>query len=138
MVAMVHARRIRIERGDCDPKGIVFYPRYFAIFETCTAQLFERALGMTQSEIRQIYQLAGLPLVTTRGRFVRSATVGDELLVESTVAAVGYASVDVRHRILKLGELAVEGFETRGWMASDAEGCGNAVPIPEAVRAKLA
>ena len=24
-------RTVRIEWGDCDPAGIVFYPRYFAI-----------------------------------------------------------------------------------------------------------
>ena len=31
---------VRIEWGDCDPAGIVFYPRYFAMFETCTTALF--------------------------------------------------------------------------------------------------
>ena len=28
-----NARTVRIEWGDCDPAGIVFYPRYFAMFD---------------------------------------------------------------------------------------------------------
>lgn len=30
----VNRRRVTIEWGDCDPAGIVFYPRYFAMFST--------------------------------------------------------------------------------------------------------
>ena len=31
-----NARTVRIEWGDCDPAGIVFYPRYFAMFDHST------------------------------------------------------------------------------------------------------
>ncbi len=31
-----NTRTLRIEWGDCDPAGIVFYPRYFAMFDTST------------------------------------------------------------------------------------------------------
>ncbi len=34
MLKNVH--RIRVEWGDCDPAGIVFYPRYFEWFDRCT------------------------------------------------------------------------------------------------------
>ena len=37
---------VEVMFGDCDPAGIVFYPRYFAIFDTSTTTLFEKALGM--------------------------------------------------------------------------------------------
>ena len=45
---LVNTRRLAIEWGDCDPAGIVFYPRYFAMFDASTAALFQRALGMTK------------------------------------------------------------------------------------------
>ena len=46
-----HRRRSRIEWGDCDPAGIVFYPRYFAIFDASTALLFEHVLGLRKAEM---------------------------------------------------------------------------------------
>jgi hypothetical protein len=30
---LINRRTIRIEWGDCDPAGIVFYPRYFEWFD---------------------------------------------------------------------------------------------------------
>ena len=40
---LVNRRTVRIEWGDCDPAGIVFYPRYFAMFDASTSYLFEAA-----------------------------------------------------------------------------------------------
>ena len=45
-----NSRTVRIEWGDCDPAGIIFYPRYFEIFDTCTTALIECALGMNKFE----------------------------------------------------------------------------------------
>ena len=42
---LVNTRRVRIEWGDCDPAGIIFYPRYFEFFDASTSALIERALG---------------------------------------------------------------------------------------------
>ena len=52
-------RNIRIEWGDCDPAGIVFYPRYFAMFDTSTTTLVERALGMKKIEYLKAYKFPG-------------------------------------------------------------------------------
>ena len=43
-------KRNKIEWGDCDPFGIVFYPRYFEYFDACTNALFHRALGYPKVE----------------------------------------------------------------------------------------
>ena len=48
VTALRNTRKVRIEWGDCDPAGIVFYPRYFEMFDASTSALFERALGMTK------------------------------------------------------------------------------------------
>ena len=60
---LTNRRTIRIEWGDCDPAGIVFYPRYFEMFETCIATLFERATGMTKYEMLKAYEFSGYPVV---------------------------------------------------------------------------
>ena len=37
---LVSHKRLLVEWGDCDPAGIVFYPRYLAWFDDCTTALF--------------------------------------------------------------------------------------------------
>ena len=56
-----NTRTVRIEWGDCDPAGIIFYPRYFEIFDASTAMLFERALGMTKLRDVQEARVRRLP-----------------------------------------------------------------------------
>src|ERR671916_83670 len=83
---LVNTRRLVIEWGDCDPAGIVFYPRYFAMFDASTAALFARAFG---DEVR---------IETTVTEFRRASfDVRHRLLRDD-------------------GNLAVEGFETRVWV----------------------
>ena len=51
MTRFTNTRKVRIEWGDCDPAGIIFYPRYFDIFDASTALIFERALGVTKFQM---------------------------------------------------------------------------------------
>lgn len=136
----VHVRALAIEWGDCDPAGIVFYPRYFAFFDASTAALFSAALGMPKIAWRARYGIAGIPMVDTRARFLIPCAYGDEVVIESRVARFGRSSFDVLHRLLRAdGALAVEGFETRVWSAPDPENPGRlrAAPVPEEVKAAL-
>ena len=36
---LTNIRNVRIEWCDCDPAGIIFYPRYFEMFDTSTTCL---------------------------------------------------------------------------------------------------
>jgi 4-hydroxybenzoyl-CoA thioesterase len=119
MAMLTNSRTLQIEWGDCDPAGIVFYPRYFAMFDASTTMLFQRALGMTKYEFLKKYDSAGYPMVDTRARFVIPTRFGDDVVIETTVTEFRRSSFDVRHRLLKGGELAVEGSETRVWVARD-------------------
>ena len=58
---LVNKKKIRVEWGDCDPAGIVYYPRYFALFDNCTAALFEAA-GLPKQEMLKTYGIVGMPL----------------------------------------------------------------------------
>ena len=137
---LVNTRRLTIEWGDCDPAGIVFYPRYFAMFDASTAALFLRALGMTKREMRKHYDVVGFPMVDTRATFRVPCAFGDEVLIESVVSEFRRASFDVRHRLLREGgELAVEGFETRVWVGRhpDKPDGIKALPVPEDLVARF-
>src|SRR5579864_5352545 len=108
-----NTRTSRIEWGDCDPAGIIFYARYFDIFDISTTMLLERALGMSKIAYLKAYDFLGHPLVETRARFLKPTRFGDEVAVETAVTACGRASFKVEHRVMKDGALAAEGFETR-------------------------
>ena len=47
MTSFTNTRTVRIEWGDCDPAGIIFYPTYFKIFDNATAALFEAVRSKT-------------------------------------------------------------------------------------------
>jgi 4-hydroxybenzoyl-CoA thioesterase len=132
-------RMTRIEWCDCDPAGIIFYPRYFEIFDTSTTALFERALGMNKIAYLKAYDFAGHPVVETRARFRQPTRFGDDVAIETKVVECAGSSFKLEHRISKGGALAVEGFETRIWVKRDAANPRRVEPqpIPADVIARL-
>jgi 4-hydroxybenzoyl-CoA thioesterase len=132
-------RSTRIEWCDCDPAGIIFYPRYFEIFDTSTTVLIERALGMNKIEYLKAYAFAGHPVVETRARFRLPTRYGDEVEIETALVACGRSSFKLEHRLSKAGTLAAEGAETRVWVARQANDPKKlkARPIPPEVLARF-
>ncbi len=134
-MSFAHTRRHTVEWGDCDPAGIVFYPRYFAMFDWSTAELFAAAFGMTKRLWTAKFGIAGIPMVDTRARFHVPSTFGDVVDIESRVSRFGRSSFDVEHRMLKAGVLAVECWETRVWSVRHPDDPARikAAPIPAEV-----
>jgi 4-hydroxybenzoyl-CoA thioesterase len=128
---VTNTRKVRIEWGDCDPAGIVYFPRYFVFFDNCTVGLFEAA-GLRKAEMLKAYDIVGFPVVDVHARFMIPSRFGDDVSVETTIAEWGRSSFEVQHRLMKDGALAVEGFETRVWVGDDPERPGTlkARPIP--------
>ena len=138
MAALINRRALTIEWGQCDPAGIVFYPQFLVIFDTSTGLLFART-GLSPSEMRKAYGILGMPLVELGTRFLAPCRFDDEIIVESEVGEWGRSSFTVQHRIIKAGDLAVEGFEKRVWAAADPDHPGKikAQPIPRDIMASL-
>src|SRR5215470_6853545 len=120
---LTNTQNILIAWGDCDPAGIVFYPRYFAWFDAATAALFAAA-GLPIHRLFPDFGIAGMPMVDTRARFHEPLRFGAEARIESTIAEFRRSSFDVRHRLFSGDTLAVEGFETRVWTIWDPENPG--------------
>jgi len=137
VTTFTNSHKVRIEWGDCDPAGIIFYPHYFEIFDACTSALFERALGMSKLQLLKAFDFAGFPLARTRARFLKPTRFGDDVTVETTIK-FGRASFETEHRLSLDGELCVEGWETRVWVKRDGvTGRFVSEPVPDAVRAKF-
>ena len=96
---LTYTRNARIEWGDCDPAGIVFFPRYFAMFDSCTTALFSQALGLSKYQFTRKYAFAGYPMVETRARFLKPTKFGDDVVIETKITKFGRSSLDVQHRI---------------------------------------
>jgi 4-hydroxybenzoyl-CoA thioesterase len=133
MAYIVNRIRLTVEWGHCDPAGIVFNSRFFEYFDTGTWVLFEVGLGAKRSEIGAAYGIIGYPIVDARASFLVPVKFGETIEIASTVREFRRSSFDVEHRITSDGVLAVEGMETRVWVARGADDQLKARPIPAEV-----
>ena len=134
-----NSRTLRIEWGDCDAAGIVYFPRYVEYFDACTVHLFEAA-GFPKPEMLKRFGAAGYPMVDLQMKFVIPSTFGDDVVVESQITEFKRSSFNVHHRLLRGTELAVEGFETRVWTVHDPDRPGRlkSQAVPEEIKAAFA
>jgi 4-hydroxybenzoyl-CoA thioesterase len=78
--------------ADCDPAGIVFYPRYFEMFNGLVEDWFRSELGASFTEIvtRRGW---GLPTVHLEVDFVAPSRFDETLFATLTVNSLGTSSV---------------------------------------------
>ena len=131
---LTNRRLVRIEWGDCDPAGIIFYPRYFEFFDASTHALFERA-GCSLRDMQKTYGMLGYPLVDAHARFLLPCAYGEDVTIESRVSEFHRSSFQVQHRVFKGEALAAEGVEVRVWVVSSKTKPGQmeASPVPPEV-----
>jgi 4-hydroxybenzoyl-CoA thioesterase len=103
-----------VEWGDCDPAGIVYFPRYFEYFDACTNALFESA-GLPKPELLRTYGIMGIPLVEAQARYIAPSSFGDTVLVETRITEWRDSSFRVEHKLYRGEILAVEATEVRVW-----------------------
>jgi 4-hydroxybenzoyl-CoA thioesterase len=116
---LTNKRLIRVQWGDCDPAGIVFYPRYFEWFDACTILLFEKATGLTKIKMLEKFGGAGLALLEARAAFKVASHYGEDIEIETEITEFRRSSFFVQHKVTKAGVPALEGFETRLWTVRD-------------------
>jgi 4-hydroxybenzoyl-CoA thioesterase len=138
MSTFTNRQTVRIRWGDCDPAGIVFFPRYFEIFDAATAALFERALGVTKFAMLKDHEFAGWPMLHTQARFLKPTRFGDDVTIDSSIT-FGRTSFEVEHKLSLAGELCVECQEKRVWIVRDPADPDRikSHPVPDAVLAKF-
>lgn len=113
---LIHRKKIQIEWGDCDPGGIVYFPRYFEYCDACTNALFVSA-GLPKPKMLKAFHIAGIPIVEARGRFLLPSEYPDTIVVASSIPDWGRSSFTVNHKIYKGKELAAEVIEKRVWVS---------------------
>ena len=123
--------------ADCDPAQIVFYPRYFEMFDRATEQMF-RNVGLFWEELHKT-EYGGMPLLEATASFKSPVRFGDTVEIVSWIDEIKGRTFVVRHDIYNGERHAVEGREVRVWAIEDAERPAGirAIPMPEHVVAKF-
>ena len=49
---IINRHKLRIEWGDCDPAGIVYFPRYIEMFDVCTNLMMEVWFLLTNRNLK--------------------------------------------------------------------------------------
>lgn len=124
----------RIEWGECDAAGIVFYPNYFRWMDAAF-HAFGRKLGVSQRDLVARGYL-GTPLVEAGCRFVSPARYDDLMEIGVEVASVGRSSLRLVYRFAVDGRATAEGHEARAFVAETEAGLV-AREMPEEIRAAL-
>jgi 4-hydroxybenzoyl-CoA thioesterase len=133
-----NTHRLTVEWGDCDPAGIVFYPRFFAMFDVATAALMEAAAGMNRAELIRRHNILGWPMVSAQADFRAPVSFDDLIDIGTTVERIGTSSLTFRHELRRGAELCVTSVETRVWAAHGQAGRRlSPQPIPPVLRDRL-
>lgn len=93
---------VTVRFGDCDPAGIVFYPRYFEMFNNLVEEWCAGGLGLSFREL-VMERALGLPTVSVQADFVATSTLGDILTAQLGVQKLGNSSVTLAIRLLGPG-----------------------------------
>ena len=127
-----NAMAFRVQWGDTDAAGIVFYPNYFRWFDWGSHELF-RSLGYPLE--RMISQKHALPIIDAGSRFLHSLRYGDDVTMTSSLVEVRTRAFRISHVIARGTEQVCEGFEVRVWgRIGDADQPVVAEPIPDDLR----
>jgi 4-hydroxybenzoyl-CoA thioesterase len=119
--------RVQVGWGDCDPAGIVFYPRFYAWMDT-VSHVLAREMGIPrESMLPPGLDMLGFPVVGTQAQYITPARMDDVLEVRTWVARVGRSSLSLRHEILRIeadgSETVVAyGREDRVFISQSADG----------------
>lgn len=134
-----HTYTLRVEFGDCDPAQIVWFPNFFRWVDAASRHFFVQC-GLPDWKLSERERgILGTPLVDTQAKFLRPASYGDVLQVESGVAEWRRKSFVMKHVIRRADVDLVEVTEVRVFARRKGDGSDphaiEAVAVPEDWRA---
>ena len=131
-----HVSRFVVQFGDCDPAQIVFYPNFFRWMDAASLRFFRAAGVPPWREFEAQSGIIGTPLVDASARFLRPASYGDVIDVDTAIDEWRGKSFVMSHIIRRGADVLVEGREVRVFAKRHPEDPARiqAVDPPESVR----
>jgi 4-hydroxybenzoyl-CoA thioesterase len=108
-----HTTEFTVEFGDCDPAQIVFYPNYLRWVDAAARHFFVAAGVPSWSELEAATGVLGTPVAEVAVRFMRPATYGDRLAVDTTIAEWRGKAFVMKHVVRRGADVLCEAQETR-------------------------
>lgn len=127
-------RQVPVRFGDCDPAGIVYYPRYVEMFNNLVEDWCEHGLGCSMQHLIQV-EKRGLPTANLQVNFVATSKWGELLDAELVVLRLGSSSVSVA--ILLRGPDGSERVRAQLVLVLMDFASGRGTPIPPDLRARM-
>jgi len=116
-VGKEHRFALTVYFEDTDTAGIVYYANYLKYMERARSD-FLRAVGIDQRAALEadegVYAVADVSI-----RYLRSAKLGDDLVVHSTVQQVRAASVVIHQRVMRGPEQLTDARVTAAFLSPD-------------------
>jgi acyl-CoA thioester hydrolase len=116
-VGGTHHFPLRVYFEDTDVAGIVYYANYLKYMERARSEML-RSLGVDQRAVLEagdgVYVVAEAHL-----KYRRPAKLDDQLIVESKVIEVRAASCVIHQRVMRAGEILVDGRITAAFASAD-------------------
>jgi 4-hydroxybenzoyl-CoA thioesterase len=124
--------------GDCDPAQIVYYPRFYEMFDRNSEAMF-RSRGLKWEELYEREGFLGMPLLDVHAKFRVRVRMGDEVEIHSWVDEFRGKTFVIRHELYRDGELCNECQEIRAYVVPDpsAPQGARAAPLPDDLRKLL-
>jgi 4-hydroxybenzoyl-CoA thioesterase len=128
--------RVRVDFGDCDPAGIVFFPNFARWMDAASLHFF-MACGLPPwREFVKTTGIIGTPLLEINTKFVKPATYGEWLDIHTSIHEWRDKVFIQKHVVKREDTLICEGLETRAFCVRDADGRMRAIPVPPDIRAR--
>jgi len=125
---------ILVRFADCDPAGMVFYPRYFEMFNGLVEDWCREGLHFSFPELHSKHGW-GLPTVHIEAEFPAPSFLGEILTATICVREVGASSI--RLRIVLRGQDGVDRVRGQVVLVLIDLAKKRPLPIPDEMRARL-
>ena len=93
---MIHSHQQRVHFGDCDPAGIVYFPRFFNFFHETMESWFGAQLGESYADVI-LGRKIGFPTVHTEADFRIPCRLGEMLSIEMRLGEIGRSSLALHY-----------------------------------------
>jgi 4-hydroxybenzoyl-CoA thioesterase len=127
-------KQVLVRFGDCDPAGIVFYPRYLEMFNNLVEDWYREALHFSFTEIVTTRGW-GLPTVRLEVDFLAPSVFGEYLSASLAVREIGASSLtlDISFR----GHDGADRVRGKVVLVMIDRRNVKAIPIPDDLRARI-
>ena len=129
---------IRVQFGDCDPAGIVFFPNFSKWMDASSLHFFMECGVPPWRELVKTTGIIGTPLLEIHTKFMRPATYGETLQIHTTIQEWRHKVFIQKHVVRRGDDLLCEGLETRAFVIHPPEDPQRikAIAVPEDIKAR--